>query len=167
LLIVDSPNRRDQSLCVERRSAVLGEAAEFGFQLGVAYRACSRSTRLGDMALEPTVICRLHADECSLDRNIRILFDRNLPFGRFSLTGVARRKEEDALIVVVARFPMRCEGERDWDGTEIDWPHGVEGDAVWRDLFTGRAIERHRETFDVRTVLEDMPVAVLVPENGG
>jgi|HubBroStandDraft_3_1064219.scaffolds.fasta_scaffold380576_1 hypothetical protein len=30
------------------------------------------------MALEPTVICRLHADECSLDRNIRTLFDRNL-----------------------------------------------------------------------------------------
>jgi maltooligosyltrehalose synthase len=62
----------------------------------------------------------------------------------------ARRKEEDALIVVVARFPVRCEGERDWGGTEIDWPHAVEGDAVWRDLFTGRAVERHRETFDVR-----------------
>jgi hypothetical protein len=68
---------RSVSSVVERRSAVLGEAAEFGFELGVA-----------------------------------------------------RRKEEDALIVVVARFPMRCEGERDWDGTEIDWPHGVEGDAV-------------------------------------
>ena len=79
----------------------------------------------------------------------------------------ARRKEEDALIVVVARFPVRCEGERDWGGTEINWPHAVEGDAVWRDLFTARAVERHRETFDVRTVLEDMPVADLVPENGG
>jgi hypothetical protein len=30
------------------------------------------------MALEPAAICRLHDDECPLDRNIRILFDRNL-----------------------------------------------------------------------------------------
>jgi (1->4)-alpha-D-glucan 1-alpha-D-glucosylmutase len=29
------------------------------------------------------------------------------------ICAVARRKEKDALIVVVARFPVRCEGERD------------------------------------------------------
>jgi maltooligosyltrehalose synthase len=35
------------------------------------------------------------------------------------ICAVALRKEEDALIVVVARFPMRCEGERDWGGTRL------------------------------------------------
>jgi hypothetical protein len=33
--------------------------------------------------------------------------------------------------------------------------------------FTGRMVERCSESVDVRTVLEDTPVAVLVPENGG
>ena len=77
----------------------------------------------------------------------------------------ARRDREDALVVVAARFPARCEGERDWNGTEIEWPQA--GDNVlWRDLFTARIVERHRETVDVCAVLPDLPMAVLVPDNG-
>ena len=48
----------------------------------------------------------------------------------------ARRHEENALIVVATRFPARCEGERDWSGTEIAWPQAVGGDTLWRDLFS-------------------------------
>jgi len=70
------------------------------------------------------------------------------------------------MIVVATRFPVRCGCERDWSGTEITWPKAVEGDAVWRDIFTGRVVERRGESVDLGTVLEDLPVAVLVTDNG-
>jgi len=78
LFVVNSPNCCDPIALHEHRGAVLRKAAEFGFELGIAHRARHRPTRLGDMALEPAAICRLHDDDCGLDRNIRILFDRNL-----------------------------------------------------------------------------------------
>jgi (1->4)-alpha-D-glucan 1-alpha-D-glucosylmutase len=78
----------------------------------------------------------------------------------------ARRNGGDALIVVAARFPARCESERDWSGTEVEWPPEVGGNGLWRDLFSGRVVERHRETVDVCAVLEDLPIAALVPHNG-
>ena len=78
----------------------------------------------------------------------------------------ARCKQENAMIVVATRFPVRCGCERDWSGTEITWPKAVEGDAVWRDIFTGRVVERRGESVDLGTVLEDLPVAVLVTDNG-
>ena len=68
-------------------------------------------------------------------------------------------------MVVAARFPAGCEGERDWNGTEVEWPQA--GDNVpWRDLFTARIFERQSETVDVCAVLPDLPMAVLVPDNG-
>jgi (1->4)-alpha-D-glucan 1-alpha-D-glucosylmutase len=78
----------------------------------------------------------------------------------------ARCEQENAMIVVATRFPARCERERDWSGTEIAWPQAVECDAVWQDIFTGRVVETSGESVDVGTVLEDLPVAVLVTDNG-
>jgi (1->4)-alpha-D-glucan 1-alpha-D-glucosylmutase len=78
----------------------------------------------------------------------------------------ARRDQENAVIVVATRFPVRCERGRDWAGTEIAWPSAIEGETVWRDLFTGRVVERHGESVDVGAVLQDLPMAVLVPHNG-
>ena len=77
LFVVNSPNCCDQSLCIEHRGAVLRKAAEFGFELGIAHRARHGATRLGDVAFEQAAVFRLHGDECGLNRNIRILFDRN------------------------------------------------------------------------------------------
>ncbi len=57
----------------------------------------------------------------------------------------ARCHEEDALVVAAARFPVRCEAEPDWTGTEIPWPQAAGGETHWRDLFSGRVVERRGE----------------------
>jgi (1->4)-alpha-D-glucan 1-alpha-D-glucosylmutase len=75
----------------------------------------------------------------------------------------ARCHEEDAVVVAAARFPVRCQAEPDWTGTEIPWPRGLGGQTRWRDLFSGRVVERLGEGISAATVLGDMPVAVLVP----
>ncbi len=75
----------------------------------------------------------------------------------------ARCHEEDALVVAAARFPVRCEAEPDWTGTEIPWPQSAGGETHWRDLFSGRVVERRGEGVGVEAVLGGMPVAVLVP----
>jgi hypothetical protein len=75
----------------------------------------------------------------------------------------ARCDEPDALVVAAARFPVRCEAEPDWNGTEIPWPQAAGGGTHWRDLFSGRVLERRGEGINAAAVLGDMPVAVLVP----
>jgi (1->4)-alpha-D-glucan 1-alpha-D-glucosylmutase len=79
----------------------------------------------------------------------------------------ARCHEEDALVVAAARFPVRCEAEPDWTGTDIPWPQAASSETHWRDLFDGRVLERRGEGFGAAAVLGGMPVAVLVPENSG
>ena len=79
----------------------------------------------------------------------------------------ARCYEEDAVVVAAARFPLRCDAERDWTGTEIPWPRSASDVGHWRDLFSGRGIERSGESVDVEPVLGGMPIAVLVPDDGG
>ncbi len=74
----------------------------------------------------------------------------------------ARCHEGDALVVAAARFPLRCEAEPDWSGTEIPWPQAAGGETHWRDLFSGRVVERRGEGIGAAAVLGDMPVAVLV-----
>jgi (1->4)-alpha-D-glucan 1-alpha-D-glucosylmutase len=79
----------------------------------------------------------------------------------------ARCDEEDALVVAAARFPVRCEAEPDWTGTEIPWPQAASGETHWRGLFDGRVLERRGEGVGVAAVLGGMPVAVLVPAKSG
>ena len=74
----------------------------------------------------------------------------------------ARCHEEDALVVAAARFPVRCEAEPDWTGTEIPWPQSADSETHWRDLFSGRVVERRGESVGVEAVLGGMPMAVLV-----
>jgi hypothetical protein len=61
------------------------------------------------------------------------------------------------------RFPVRCEAEPDWTGTEIPWPQAAGSETHWRDLFSGRIIERRGEGIDAAAAMGDLPVAVLVP----
>jgi (1->4)-alpha-D-glucan 1-alpha-D-glucosylmutase len=75
----------------------------------------------------------------------------------------ARWHEADALVVAATRFPVRCEAEPDWTGTEIPWPQAVGGETHWRDLFSGRIIERCGEGIDAAAAMGDLPVTVLVP----
>ena len=75
----------------------------------------------------------------------------------------ARCHEEDALVVAAARFPVRCQAEPDWTGTEIPWPRALGGQTHWRDLFSGRVVERLGEGIGAAAAMGDMPVAVLVP----
>jgi (1->4)-alpha-D-glucan 1-alpha-D-glucosylmutase len=79
----------------------------------------------------------------------------------------ARRHEDDTLMVAAARFPVRCEAEPDWTGTEIPWPQAASSKTHWRDLFSGHVVERRGEGVSVETVLEGMPAAVLVPADRG
>jgi uncharacterized protein YjbI with pentapeptide repeats len=58
---------------------------------------------------------------------------------------------------------VRCEAEPDWTGTEIPWPQGQGGETHWRDLFSGRVVERRDEGIGAAAAMGDMPVAVLVP----
>jgi len=75
----------------------------------------------------------------------------------------ARCPEADPLVVAAARFPVRCEAEPDWTGTEIPWPQAAGSETHWRDLFSGRIIERRGEGIDAAAAMGDLPVAVLVP----
>ena len=77
----------------------------------------------------------------------------------------ARFHEDDVLIVAVSRFPVRFEADHDWTGTEISWPQAASIGTHWRDLLGGCIIQRHGEGVDVGTLLEGMPVAVLVPND--
>jgi (1->4)-alpha-D-glucan 1-alpha-D-glucosylmutase len=79
----------------------------------------------------------------------------------------ARRRGEDALVVAAARFQVRCDAEPDWTGTEIPWPQAASSETHWRDLFSGRFVERRGEGVSVETVLGGMPAAVLVPADSG
>jgi (1->4)-alpha-D-glucan 1-alpha-D-glucosylmutase len=79
----------------------------------------------------------------------------------------ARCHGEDALVVAAARFQAHCEAERDWIGTEIPWPQAASSETHWRDLFSGRVVERRGEGVSVETVLGGMPAAVLVPAVSG
>ena len=76
-----------------------------------------------------------------------------------------RYHEDDVLVVAAARFPARSETDRDWTGTEIPWPQAASSETHWRDLLGGRIVERLGEGVDVGTLLEDMPTAVLVPDD--
>jgi len=77
----------------------------------------------------------------------------------------ARSYEQDALLVVAARFPVRLEADPAWTGTEIPWPQqGVARRARWRDLLSGKAVERRGESVGAEAVLGYMPIAVLVPD---
>ena len=70
------------------------------------------------------------------------------------------------MIVAAARFPVRCETEPDWIGTEIPWPQTASGDTHWRDLFSGSVLERRGEGVGVELrCWESMPIAVLVPDH--
>jgi (1->4)-alpha-D-glucan 1-alpha-D-glucosylmutase len=77
-----------------------------------------------------------------------------------------RRVGEDALIVVASRFPARCEDDRNWSETEIEWPQTAgSAAAVWRDLLSRRVVEPRGSSLEVAAILHEIQVAVMVPEN--
>jgi (1->4)-alpha-D-glucan 1-alpha-D-glucosylmutase len=81
------------------------------------------------------------------------------------LCAFARRHEEKTLMVIAARFPAQLEADPGWDQTEVSWPRVAAEVPRWRDLLSGRILERCREGPDIATVLADLPVAVLVPDS--
>jgi (1->4)-alpha-D-glucan 1-alpha-D-glucosylmutase len=82
------------------------------------------------------------------------------------ICGFARCHEEDALIVVTARFPARWDADPDWAGTEIPWPQMPAGGTHWRNLFGSRHVEQRSESISAEALLGNMPIAVLAPDNG-
>jgi (1->4)-alpha-D-glucan 1-alpha-D-glucosylmutase len=80
--------------------------------------------------------------------------------------GFARTDGEQALVVVAARFPGRIDADPDWDDTAIAWPRKAARMVRWRDLLSGRRrAGEGGEHLSIATVLADLPVAVLVPED--
>ena len=77
------------------------------------------------------------------------------------LCAFARSFDRDALLVVVARFPVRLEADPDWNETEIPQPSA--GHAHWRDLLCGHVVEFRQKAINAGAVLRQLPVAVLVP----
>ena len=77
----------------------------------------------------------------------------------------ARSDDEDAIVVLAARFPGRFEEDRDWSRTEIPWPQASGRAQHWRDLFSARVIERQGECVGVGALIREMPIAVLVPSS--
>jgi (1->4)-alpha-D-glucan 1-alpha-D-glucosylmutase len=78
----------------------------------------------------------------------------------------ARNHEDDVLVVVAARFPARGEGDLDWTSTEIQRPQAVSNGTRWRDLLGGRIVECRSESVGAGAVLDGMPAAVFVPDDG-
>jgi (1->4)-alpha-D-glucan 1-alpha-D-glucosylmutase len=83
------------------------------------------------------------------------------------LCAFARSHDEEALVVVVSRFPARLEEDRDWSGTEIRWPQAIGDRTYWRDLLGGRIVERRGEFIELASVLQAIPISVLVPFDPG
>ncbi len=78
----------------------------------------------------------------------------------------ARTVDDQAIVVVAARFPVRCEREPDWNGTAVGLPRTTSPISRWRDLLTGQQIDLHeRQSVPVQDVLTDLPVAVLMGVN--
>ncbi|HEV7266969.1 MAG TPA: malto-oligosyltrehalose synthase [Falsiroseomonas sp.] len=75
-----------------------------------------------------------------------------------------RSEGEDALLVVACRFPARGALAA---GTILPWPDAVPEGSAWRDLLTGRVVERSAPLLDVAATLEVLPLAVLVPAASG
>jgi (1->4)-alpha-D-glucan 1-alpha-D-glucosylmutase len=79
----------------------------------------------------------------------------------------ARSHDGDALVAVASRFPARSEENHDWAGTEIRWPQAIRDGMSCRDLLGGRLVKRHGECMDLGSMLEEMPIAVLVSDDAG
>jgi (1->4)-alpha-D-glucan 1-alpha-D-glucosylmutase len=76
----------------------------------------------------------------------------------------SRACADDALIVVVSRFPARLAFDPDWHDATIAWPRMAERTSGWRDLLTGQVVERRRGMpLLVADALRGLPLAVLVP----
>jgi (1->4)-alpha-D-glucan 1-alpha-D-glucosylmutase len=73
----------------------------------------------------------------------------------------ARTHETDRILTVCARFPALRERES-LEGTTITLP---ESDPMsWRDIITGNRVNASSDGICVSAVIQDLPVAVLVPE---
>jgi (1->4)-alpha-D-glucan 1-alpha-D-glucosylmutase len=82
------------------------------------------------------------------------------------ICGFVRRYEEDMLVVIAMRFPLRCEENTDWTGTEIPWPRASAGRAHWRDVLCGGGFDVRDVAVGVKAVFGEMPVAVFTADGG-
>jgi (1->4)-alpha-D-glucan 1-alpha-D-glucosylmutase len=83
------------------------------------------------------------------------------------LCAFARSHGEHALLVVAARFPARLETEPGWGDTKLVWPQATAGARHWRDLLSGRVVERSGEAFAAGALLGEQPVTVLALDSRG
>jgi (1->4)-alpha-D-glucan 1-alpha-D-glucosylmutase len=83
------------------------------------------------------------------------------------LCAFARSRGEDALLVVAARFPARLEAEPGWADTRLAWPQAAAAATHWRDLLSGRVVERSGESVPAGALVGEQPVAVLAPDGRG
>jgi len=83
------------------------------------------------------------------------------------LCAFARGHGADALLVVAARFPARLEAEPSSGDTKLAWPQAAAGATHWRDLLSGRVVERRGEAVAAGALFGEQPVAVLAPESSG
>ncbi|MGQ9370586.1 malto-oligosyltrehalose synthase [Azospirillum sp. ST 5-10] len=77
----------------------------------------------------------------------------------------ARRRDRQAVVVAVARFPARGEGGPGWLRTGVPMPDDPAAPR-WRDLFTGRVLEASDGRLRAEALFGCLPVSVLVPEDG-
>jgi (1->4)-alpha-D-glucan 1-alpha-D-glucosylmutase len=75
----------------------------------------------------------------------------------------ARTWKGEALLVIAERFPAQRGADPAWDGTGVSWGRAARA-TCWRNLLTGRVLERRNEALPAETVLAELPVAVLVPK---
>jgi (1->4)-alpha-D-glucan 1-alpha-D-glucosylmutase len=80
------------------------------------------------------------------------------------LCAFARNHGEDVLLVVAARFPARLEAGPGWGDARLAWPRAAAGVTHWRDLLSGRVVERGGEAVAAGALVGDLPVAVLAPD---
>ena len=83
------------------------------------------------------------------------------------LCAFARSHGEDALLVVAARFPARLEAEPGWGDTKLAWPQAATGATHWRDLLSGRVVERSGRAVAAGALVGEQPDAVLAPDSNG
>lgn len=78
----------------------------------------------------------------------------------------ARSQGAEAMLVIASRFPTRAESGGGLAGTQLPWPEPAPAVTRWRDLLSGRVVERSGAALEADMLLADLPVAVLVPDIG-
>jgi (1->4)-alpha-D-glucan 1-alpha-D-glucosylmutase len=158
LSLVDPDNRRPVDFALRAR-LLEEQQAEVAQDRGAAMRAMRADWRDGRIKLAVTAALlahrRRHPDLFAQGDYLQV---PALGDDADRVCAFLRRFDDQALLVVASRFPVRGAVR-----AELAWAEAAPG-GRWRDLLGGGVVDREAGAIDVGALLADLPVAVLGAE---